>query len=54
VRAYDEEKKLARIEVKNRFEKGDEIEFLTPEKIWTIKVTEIFKINNVNHSVEKT
>jgi U32 family peptidase len=54
VRAYDEEKKLARIEVKNRFEKGDEIEFLTPEKIWTMKVKEIFKINNVNHSVEKT
>lgn len=54
VRAYDSEKKLARIEVKNRFGLGEEIEFLTPEKIWTTKVDKIYKINNVNHSVEKT
>jgi len=54
IRAFDEMKKLARIEVKNRFDKGDEIEIVSPQWIKKVKVEKIYKITNINHSVKKT
>lgn len=54
VRGYDEEKKLARIEVKNKFDIGEEIEFMSPEGSFYETPTEIYKITNVNHGVKST
>nr|MDD3719835.1 U32 family peptidase C-terminal domain-containing protein [Candidatus Gracilibacteria bacterium] len=53
IRGYDENEKLARIEVKNRFNLNDEIEFINPKKRWKEKVEKIYKITNVNHSTGK-
>lgn len=50
VRWYYDEAKLARIEVKNRFDKWDEIEFLTPNWSFIERNTVIYKINIINHS----
>ncbi len=53
VRWYDEKEKLARIEVKNRFNIWDELEFINPKNKWKEKVEKIFRITNVNHSTWK-
>lgn len=53
VRGYDDKEKLARIEVKNKFGLGDNIEFMNPNEVWTEKVEKIFKIDAVNHSTWK-
>ncbi|MDD3303084.1 MAG: U32 family peptidase C-terminal domain-containing protein [Candidatus Gracilibacteria bacterium] len=53
VRGYDITNKLARIEVKNKFNINDEIEFLSPDGIYIEKINKIFKIENVNHSIGK-
>ena len=50
VRGYDEEKKMARVEVKNRFDLGQEIEFISPTKRWIEESKEIYKILHTNHS----
>lgn len=52
VRGYDESKKMARIEVKNRFDIGEEIEFISPTKRWEEASKEIYKILHTNHSRE--
>ncbi|NDK07894.1 U32 family peptidase [Candidatus Gracilibacteria bacterium] len=53
VRGYDEKEHLARIEVKNIFNLGDEIEFFNPKEIWLEKVEKIYKIDTINHSTGK-
>lgn len=53
VRWYDNKNKLARIEVKNKFDKWDKIEFLSPNWNFTEKVNDIYKIDIINHSTWK-
>ncbi len=50
VREYNEEKKLAKIEVKNAFEVWDVIKIVTPDEIWEEKVEKIYKITWTNRS----
>ncbi len=50
IRNFDEGNKLARIEVKNKFNLGDDIEIITPEWIYTTKVETIKKITTANNS----
>ncbi len=53
VRWYDGKNKLARIEVKNRFDLWDEIEFINPKWMRIEKAEKIYRINNINHSTWK-
>jgi len=53
IRNFDEKNKLARIEVKNRFDLWDEIEIVTPNWIYKSKVETIKKIINSNNSIWK-
>jgi putative protease len=53
IRNFDEKNKLARIEVKNRFELWDEIEIVTPNWIYNSKVETIKKITTSNNSIWK-
>lgn len=53
VRGYDKKNKLARIEVKNRFDVWDIIEFMNPNDIWEEKIEKIYKIDSINHSLWK-
>ncbi len=50
IRNFDEKNKLARIEVKNRFNLGDDIEIITPDGIYKTKVETIKKIMTANNS----
>jgi putative protease len=52
LRDYDEENKLVRVEVKNRFELGDEIEIVSPSWVKKQKVEKIYK-TTLNHWVHK-
>ncbi len=52
LRDYDEENKLVRVEVKNRFEVWNEVEIVTPDGIIKEKVEKIYK-TRLNHSLEK-
>ena len=52
LRDYDDENSLVRVEVKNRFELGDEIEIVSPSWVQTAKVEKIYK-TNLNHWVKK-
>lgn len=51
IRNFDEENKLARIEVKNRFNLGDTIEIVTPNGKYKSKVETIKKIMTANNSI---
>lgn len=53
IRDYDKENKLARIEVKNKFEVWDNIEIVTPNWITKSKIQKIYK-TTLNHWVHKT
>ncbi|MFA5916651.1 MAG: U32 family peptidase C-terminal domain-containing protein [Candidatus Gracilibacteria bacterium] len=53
VRGYDKKEHLARIEVKNIFKIGEEIEFLNPNGVFVEKIEKIHKINVINHSLGK-
>lgn len=48
LREYDKENKLVRVEVKNRFELGDDIELVSPTWVKKIKVEKIYK-THLNH-----
>ncbi len=50
IRNFDEKNKLARIEVKNRFDVWDAIEIVTPEGTYKAKVETIKKIMTANNS----
>jgi putative protease len=50
IRNFDEGNKLARIEVKNRFDLWDEIEIVTPSGTHKTKVETIKKITTANNS----
>lgn len=50
IRNFDEGNKLARIEVKNRFDLGDAIEIVTPNGTYQSKVETIKKITTANNS----
>lgn len=50
IRNFDAWNKLARIEVKNRFDLGDMIEIVTPEGTFKSKVETIKKITSANNS----
>lgn len=52
LRDYDEENKLVRVEVKNRFSLWDEIELVSPSWVKQIKVKKIYK-TQLNHWVHK-
>lgn len=52
LREYDEEEKLVRVEVKNKFDVWDEIELVTPEWVSQMKVEKMFK-TNINHGIKK-
>jgi short subunit dehydrogenase-like uncharacterized protein len=52
LRDFDEENKLCRVEVKNRFEVGDEIEIVNPDGVKKAKVEKIYR-TKINHGVEK-
>ena len=52
LRDYDESNKLVRVEVKNRFEKWDDIEIVSPSWITKSKIEKIYK-TNLNHWVHK-
>lgn len=52
LRDYDEENKLVRVEVKNRFNLWDEIEIISPSWIRKIKVEKIYK-TTLNHWTHK-
>ncbi len=52
LRDYDEENKLCRVEVKNKFEVGDEIEIVNPDGVKKAKVEKIYR-TKINHGVEK-
>jgi len=53
LREYDEENKLVRVEVKNKFEIWDTIELVSPSWIKELKVEKIYK-TNINHWTEKS
>ncbi|MDD2907312.1 MAG: U32 family peptidase C-terminal domain-containing protein [Candidatus Gracilibacteria bacterium] len=53
LRDYDSEHKMVRVEVKNRFEIGDEIEIVSPSGIQTMKIEKMYK-TALNHGVHKT
>lgn len=53
LREYDAVHKMVRVEVKNKFEVGDEIEIVSPQGIKITNVQEIYK-TGLNHGVEKT
>ncbi len=42
---WDEDRRLARVRVRNRFEKGDPMELVMPDKIISFKVEEMFDID---------
>lgn len=50
VLAYDEINKLAKIEVKNRFEIWDKLEFINPGENWIEEIKTIKKITNINRA----
>lgn len=52
IRNFDETHKLARIEVKNKFNIWDTIEIVTPEWIYISEVTTIKKITTANNSLK--
>ncbi|MCD5385318.1 U32 family peptidase C-terminal domain-containing protein [Candidatus Gracilibacteria bacterium] len=52
LREYDEKNKLVRVEVKNIFKLGDEIEIVSPSGIKKTKVEKIYK-SNINHGTKK-
>lgn len=52
LRDYDEENKMLRVEVKNRFELGDEIEIVSPSGIKNHKIEKIYK-TTINHWTKK-
>ena len=52
LRDYDEENKLVRVEVKNKFNLWDEIELVSPSWIKNIKVESIYK-TSLNHGIHK-
>lgn len=51
LREYDEENKVVRVEVKNRFELWDEIEIVSPKWIIKFKIEKIYK-TNLNHWIK--
>lgn len=53
IRKFDEKNKLSRIEVKNRFDLGDEIEVVTPNGTFKQKVEVIKKITTANNSSQR-
>lgn len=53
IRNFDEQNKLSRIEVKNKFEIWDEIEIVTPNGIYKSKIETIKKITTANKSTKK-
>lgn len=53
VRGYDAVHKMVRLEVKNRFDVGEEIEFFTPTGCISQKAETIYKILRSNHSIDK-
>lgn len=52
LREYDENNKLVRVEVKNRFELWDDIEIVSPSWIKKLKVEKIYK-SRINHWTKK-
>lgn len=50
VLAYNETEKLCKIEVKNKFEIWDKIEFLSPTNFWEEDVKTIKRITNINRA----
>lgn len=52
LREYDANEKLVRVEVKNNFALGDEIEVVTPNGISISKVEKIYK-TKMNHGIKK-
>ncbi|MFK7780044.1 MAG: U32 family peptidase C-terminal domain-containing protein [Candidatus Gracilibacteria bacterium] len=52
LREYDKREKLVRVEVKNQFNIGDEIEIVTPDGIKKSKVEKIYK-TKINHGTKK-
>ncbi|MDD2870735.1 MAG: U32 family peptidase C-terminal domain-containing protein [Candidatus Gracilibacteria bacterium] len=52
LREYDEAEKLVRVEVKNQFNLGDEIEIVSPSGIKKSKVEKIYK-SRINHGTKK-
>jgi len=52
LRDYDEDAKMVRVEVKNRFELWDEIELVSPSGIKTMKVEKLYK-TKLNHWTHK-
>lgn len=53
VRGYDTENKMCRVEVKNKFDIHDEIEFFNPDGSVLQKVSSLYKILKSNHSTWK-
>ena len=53
LREYDSEKKVVRVEVKNRFDLWDEIEIVSPNWIKKWKIKKIYK-TNLNHWTKKS
>ena len=52
LREYDDENKLVRVEVKNKFELWDTIELVSPSWIKELKIEKIYK-TNINHWTNK-
>lgn len=52
LRDYDEENKLVRVEVKNKFDLWDEIEVVSPSWVKTMRIEKIFK-TTLNHGTKK-
>lgn len=52
LREYDPEKKMVRVEVKNRFDVGDILEVVSPEGTYEIKSEKIYK-TSLNHADKK-
>ncbi len=50
IREYDEEKGLAKVEVKNIFEVWDTLKIITPDDIWEQKIEKIYRIVWTNRS----
>jgi putative protease len=53
LREYDEENKVVRVEVKNRFDLWDEIEIVSPKWIKKSKIKQIYK-TTLNHWIKKS
>jgi hypothetical protein len=53
LRDYDEKNKLVRVEVKNRFNLGENIEIVSPSWVKKSKIQKIYK-TNLNHWIHKS